>query len=478
MKLKIVIADDEAVILRGLRSCVKSLGDDVEIVGEAKNGSELLHKIEETKPHIVISDIAMPEMTGLDVLQKLADQPMCPYFILISGYQEFEYARQAVALNAAEYLLKPINEETLLQSILKIKKQIFGQENRDNDFGMESDEQKSFCVCALKSDISRQRDILRFLSYENYQAIRYREYVCIIFDAADFNFDLKVIHQKAREILKQMEQELQIEVWGGLGSICTGTQNIAASFKEAEKALQYNYFSDEDKIFCIKDRAVFPRPEGEGFSAEMEKLLHALRVSDQEAAQKAFALLCGYIRCDSMGVKEIAVMKLYALLEQIKRTLHHSEFEEMYDENVIMQELKNAERYLEATDYIWDMLHQFLSDPKEEKKKRDMFEIETIKEYIENHLSENIKLETIAKMIYMNSYYFSVFFKKHTGTNFKDYVAKVKMEKAYDLVQNTGMKMYEIAEQIGVCDQKHFSNMFKKYFGITPTELRRKAEKE
>ena len=475
MKLRIVIADDEAVILRGLKNCVEHLGNDFTLAGEAHNGKELLRIIEETRPHIVISDISMPEMTGLEVLEVFAEQPARPHFILISGYQEFEYARQAVALNAAAYLLKPVDEEALLQSVMKLKNQILGQKDWDAVLEAPGDKGKSFCVCALKADAAHRREILRLLSGRYDQVLLYREYVCILFDAAQFSHDLTAIHRAAKEALHRIEQELHVEVWGGLGNMYTGIGHIEDSFKEAKKALQYNYFSQQNTVYCIKDKAEFPPPDGEGFPAEMEAFLQSLRISDKQAAQETFHVLCAYIRSDSMGLKEIAAMKLYAFLEQVRRSLHHAAFETLYDETVIIQDLKSAERYTEATGYIWDLIYQLCFDPSIHRKKRDAIEIETIKAYIENHLSENIKLETIANMIYMNSYYFSVFFKKHAGINFKDFVVKVKMEKAYELVQNTDMRMYEIAEQIGVCDQKHFSNMFKKFFGITPTELRRKS---
>ena len=98
MKLRIIIADDEFVIMKGLRNIVAELGASAEIVGEARDGEELLSLVKEKRPHIVISDIAMPKMTSLEVLRQLSEKDIKPYFILISGYQDFGYARQAVSL--------------------------------------------------------------------------------------------------------------------------------------------------------------------------------------------------------------------------------------------------------------------------------------------------------------------------------------------------------------------------------------------
>ena len=108
---KIILADDEPVIIRGLRKMLQWDRLDAEIVAEASNGEELLTKIEKYSPDIVISDVAMPKMSGLDVIQRVRKNDNKMKFIFLSGYQEFEYVRTAIRYEAQEYLLKPVGKE-------------------------------------------------------------------------------------------------------------------------------------------------------------------------------------------------------------------------------------------------------------------------------------------------------------------------------------------------------------------------------
>lgn len=475
MKLKIVIADDEFIILKGLRSIMEDLKDSVEIVGEARDGEELLNLIEKEHPHAVISDISMPKLTGLEVLNQLSMKNVKPYFVLISGYQEFEYARQAVALSAFDYLLKPIDESALISCISKIKKHIFGEERRDNDFGVASDPEQMFCVLALKAEAAIISGIINILSHENYEAVQYKEYVCVIYTVDRLEDDTSdKIYENAKYVLQMLTERFGTQMWGGLGGVHRSTQNIAHSFCEAEKALQCNYFFDENRVLRHLDKEVFQQPYEIDYQAELDAFLSAIQMLDKQRSLSSFRTLCEYIKYDAEGIKDIAIMKLLKIIEDAKSTLRRTDFDELYDQTVIIQQLKNTSKYSEAVRYTESMLTQFFGSLSNTRKHRESFEIEKIKKYIEEHLSENISLESVAKTIYMNPYYFSVFFKKHIGINFKDYVTKFKMEKAYDLLLKTDKKIYVIARQIGICDQKHFSKMFKKYYGLTPSELRRK----
>ena len=121
---KIILADDEPIIIKGLRKMIKWEELNAEIVAEAKNGEELLKKIQEYEPDIVISDVAMPRMTGLDVIKAIRANESNTKVIFLSGYQEFEYVRTAIRYEAVEYLLKPVGKEELEQAVLKAEKML------------------------------------------------------------------------------------------------------------------------------------------------------------------------------------------------------------------------------------------------------------------------------------------------------------------------------------------------------------------
>ena len=121
---KIILADDEPIIIKGLRKMIKWEELNAEIVAEAKNGEELLKKIKEFEPDIIISDVSMPKMTGLDVIKAIRASEINAKVIFLSGYQEFEYVRTAIRYEAVEYLLKPVGKEELEQAVLKAEKML------------------------------------------------------------------------------------------------------------------------------------------------------------------------------------------------------------------------------------------------------------------------------------------------------------------------------------------------------------------
>ena len=121
---KIIIADDEPVIIRGLKKMMNWERLNAEVIGEAANGEELLKKTEELKPDIIISDVAMPRKTGLDVIRQIRENGWKIKVIFLSGYQEFDYVKKAISYEAVDYLLKPVGQEELEQSILRAEKML------------------------------------------------------------------------------------------------------------------------------------------------------------------------------------------------------------------------------------------------------------------------------------------------------------------------------------------------------------------
>ena len=121
---KIILADDEPIIIKGLRKMIQWESLHAEIVAEAENGEELLERVREYSPDIVISDVAMPKMSGLDVIKKIRETDKKIKIIFLSGYQEFEYVRTAIRYDAQEYLLKPVGKEELEQAVLRAEQEL------------------------------------------------------------------------------------------------------------------------------------------------------------------------------------------------------------------------------------------------------------------------------------------------------------------------------------------------------------------
>ncbi|MBP3361295.1 MAG: response regulator [Clostridia bacterium] len=471
-ELKAVIADDEFIILKGLRNILDWDQLGIEIIGEATNGEELYNLISEYKPDIVISDISMPKMSGLEVLKAVREKKIETNFVFISGYQDFEFVRESLVLGAEDYLLKPINEDMLYDIVLKICNKALGKRNSDNEFGLISDDLQSFSVLIFDTGQAELSEVYEYLSENDFDVIKYHNHICKIY-MIDGSRGIDSIISDADSILKELVEKFDVKMDGAVGRTVKGTKKIVDSYNDALTALQYGYFFEESKIYSKKDIKLFRNNSKENMRDILDDLIDKIKSLNETSVSEYFETVFEYIRKDSMGVKDIAVMKLFSAEEHIRHTIKHNALDRIISESDMLMGMKDSESYKEACEFMKDIILQFIRSIASNKKDRNSFEIEKVKEFIESNISENIKLEDAARIVYMNTYYFSVYFKKHAGINFKDYVMKLKMEKAYSMIQNTDLKIYEIADAVGFCDQKHFSNVFKKYFGLSATDLRK-----
>ena len=164
-KIKLLIADDEPMIREGLRDMLESFELNVNIVGEAKNGKEALHLSKTLEPDIILTDICMPKLSGLDFIHELKQvMHNQAHIIIISGFNEFEYARQAISLGVKDYLLKPIQEEELKASIKKCSPEILeiADENKEELFIHFIDE----CLAFLKKNYENKAINLKAVAIE------------------------------------------------------------------------------------------------------------------------------------------------------------------------------------------------------------------------------------------------------------------------------------------------------------------------
>ncbi len=475
--MKVIVADDEQMIVRGICEMLKNENLGVEVIDSCGDGKTLLKLICEKQPDIVISDIKMPEMSGIEVLKEVKRRGLDVHMIFISAYQEFEYAREGLKLGAVDYLDKPIDEEALKSIILKIrgKREIVFSNNSfcEND-------KLYYCVFVIKCfDIKKLQALYSYLNSAEggFVCTRYHGELCVIFSGDTDLFGVYL--SMAKTLLCDIEKNCKINAAGGIGAPYPGTAGISLSYREAEVGAGYSYFFNEIKVYEKNDIRLFHTAG----TAPVPKLLNVLAADIEQLnlknAYKTADEIAEAVRSGSRGIKDIAVMKLFSAAEHIHYATEHLKPGELYDSDSVLDSFKASQSYDEAVKYFKDMVAMRIqSAAAVTQKKTGEMTIRKIKQYVEDNISENIRLKTVAEKLFMNSYYLSVFFKKHAGVNFKDYVMDIKLQRARKYLEETDMKIYEIADAIGFCDQKHFSKVYKKTFGQTPLETRKKQSQE
>lgn len=386
--MNILIADDERVIREGIKRTIRSIYPDY-CVHVAASTEEAVKIMEEQSIHIVLTDILMPGMNGLEFMR--ISKRRYPYvkWVVISAHSEFAYAQEAVRLGARDYLLKPIGKSKLLEIISNLSLEI------------EQDHK-------LIKDEDRLRSSLKYLREGVFQRL-----------ASGFNLgnlDISQLiedHQCFYLILLQMD---------------AGDKNI-----------RIEHFIVENVLTELIER------DGSGFvvSYDRQSLLGLITLREE-------AKLESFLEDGRTYLKQY----LKTPFQMIHSGLS-------YDINTVPQIVTSLREAVNSQ--VLDLTPAKGSGEKA---------IDIALQYVKEHYYEDLTLEKIASVVFLNPVYFSQLFKQKTGQGYKEYVTSLRLEQAKLLLVNSKLKVAEIAERIGYQDMRHFTQMFRKRFLVTPTEYR------
>ncbi|AHM66194.1 hypothetical protein LK13_00540 [Paenibacillus polymyxa] len=525
--IKLLLADDEPVILRGLKKLIswKELG--ITIVGEANDGKELRDLIRIHEPHLIISDISMPGGSGIDIISELNEQGFHAKVIFISAFQEFVYARQAIQLGALDYLVKPINKNQLEKVIAKaasiLREESNGERNKEmltyyekkNRLttieqlldGLLDGEQKTLTaltqmgaiaisrlttVCVLEIDENtnssqweeRERNLVNFALSNIIRETLDQELNAGngLLVQKEGGFALLIQHEQreyplqlATDLHHKINSYLKLSVSCGIGLSVTRIEETTKSYRSALKALKINYFIGMNQVIRYGDELARVQPENKTITELQSDLVKALINQQKEQLQLLIEQLLEQIRIQTGENKNLAISGVYNSILTINQELTEIGGGMEYissKQGALLERLAPCPSYADVAHVVEEILSEMLQQLASKLTRKESALLIKIKTYIEEHYASNITLESMAALFYMNSYYFSSFFKKHTGQNFKNHVTEVRMKHALKLLIESDLMVYEIAEQVGYNNVRHFSDMFKKKFGKVPQEYR------
>jgi len=535
MPYKVLLIDDEPIIVRGLKKLIKWNAMDTEIIGEFFEGSQAEQFILDKKPDIVVSDINMPGKSGIDLLKIIKEKNLSTKVVFLSGYQDFSYARDAVTFGAIDYILKPINKVQLQDAIHKainllnkekeevqVRQKLSGYETESkslsferfldgmvlgyDDAGSSIDSFASYGIddnddyfTALNLEIDELGEKASQLSAQEVQLIKFA--VFNIFEQLIKSKDagivfykrnniLGIIHGKnpeeceklscdiASQAVDLVKSSLGKSITIGLGKLVHGMGLIPKSYSDSNTALQTKYFLGGNKVLNIRDI------NRDGYRIEdlheFQKLISKCVISNEK--EKTFEKvneLMDIILGISYGNKDSALSYLLATIAFIKKQLIDTGFPVVNfhtQDDGYLNEIQTLGSWDDVKSWINDFIDRVFKTISASIKNREVVDITKVKDYIEANYDKNITLDTVASIACMNAYYFSSFFKKHTGENFKDFLTKIRMEKALKILMTSDCKVYEIAEKVGFNDSRHFSDMFRKYYGSNPADYKNKLK--
>lgn len=522
--IKVIIADDEVRICQLIKALVdwETLG--MEIVGIAANGIEALEMVRKEKPDILITDIRMPGVNGIELIRQA--RSICPSLcmIIISGYAHFEYAKTALSYGVKDYLLKPINQKELMASLKKVADEIAGErrqqetsaflvQERTNDrkrlhsvliqdmlegrVRVESEEEmerqyhfslaggfgQAFCLYINCEENGRPTAPM----WERTEKIVKSglERLCedwILYQHGDFLYAVMVYGSKQaenvkrvmRDCLNQLEAAKNLvgvkEFSLGLGTAKKYAKQLQESMEEALVAVQERFLCGGGKVLENVEQAPVLY-EQRLLDKYTRRIGHALELQNLEEMRQAIGELQQAV-LDTPHVHGWEVFELVCAAGNIfVMQLSVKEKERL------LEQLKKNFESAEHMENLFEKLEQFekerMLDIIKTREADSARPVRKAKCYIQNHYGEQITLEEVSEEVGLSTAYFSVLFKKETEVGFAKYLMNVRMEQAKILLRETNLPVAGICKKVGYNDLKHFTHTFEKIAGVKPAVYRK-----
>ncbi|MCR5153313.1 MAG: response regulator [Lachnospiraceae bacterium] len=509
---KLYIADDEAVIRDGIKCVIDWEELGYTVCGESGNGEDALKDILALSPSLVLIDIRMPKLYGLEVIEKAREAGFAGKFIILSGYSDFEYAKQAMKSGVKHYLTKPLDEDELLVAVKEINQQFETAESAKNmeEFLKEKSRREILeDIITAKADFE-QLDLKALeLDADCYQVVMYESFNI---DKARLHyqfFDLFRLAGPGNELFDHFEykQKNILLLRGHLA-----TERFSRFLDHYESAPQkgspldslfitygrcvkdidlcytsYDQASDllKRRFFCVQGQHVLgfddlpsvqnnltdlDKTKIDEYSREFTDLLQTF--NRRKVAESLYSLeeYLYHVDADISQVKLFMTDVYLQVKDTISRKFTSTELH--FDSNSNIIEYINHRNYLyEIIIYFSNSFEKIMNSIGGSSRDSVM---DDILYYIDHNYHSNIKLEMIASLFGYNSSYLGKVFNRTVGESFNSYVDKIRVNHAIELLSLNKLKVYEIAERVGYRNVDYFHKKFKKYTGDSPAEYRKK----
>lgn len=523
---KILLVDDESIIRETIKKKIKWESLGFEVIGTCENGKEAIDFLQKERPDLILTDIYMPYVDGLELTKYVYQHFPETKVIIISGYDDFQYAKEAVKYKVEDYILKPVTSKELSEILMKIKLNLDQHHKEKEDFKKikgayrsqlpmarsrflsklilgqlpkeEIEEQlseyeidfqfayytvlKVSCMSSIKwLDKHRNfsKGLLSFTIFNVCEEIT-ESFPAIIFQNNDSETMIILgsnqgsgIYKQARELGEKMigllKEHLHIPVTIGLGKKVDSLADLVVSYQSASQALDYSFTLGEGKVISYEEEGKLPKFSTISYIDSLEKievLLHTGKEEDLFIEVDKFIELLK----DSFRTKEEMKIYVHNLLQSLASD---NEFEHpmelRWEQLGTIQDLKV---YLK---HICDQARSHLDKDVVGMSSHRVMEL--AKEYMMKHYeSKELSINDVAKYVNMSTSHFSALIKPYTGYTFVELLTKIRIDKAKELLLSTGLKTYEIADKVGYSDAHYFSSVFKKQTGLTPREFIKQHE--
>ena len=523
---KLMIVDDEEEIRLGVIKKINWEKYGFIVVGDAENGKEALEIAEKLHPDVIMTDIKMPFMDGLELGKRIADLMPSTKIIIFSGSDDLEYAHQAIKINVVEYVLKPINSIELIEVLKRLKEKLDKQ--YDDKRNMEVLKKhyiesipvirEQFLIGALEGRITKEQwrnnekklnldfikgyPVVALINIDNTLEAEENSLILISikkivdenmegsFEFVSFPYLDKIVillslHEKdnitriikiLNEICKIFESIFSSTISVGIGRICESINEIRSSYKTAQGALDYKPILGNGKTIYIDDLEHDNTIQIQFEEQDEIKLLNAIKISNENEIRLAVENIFNKMEETVVTLDKYRIYLMEVLTAILKLIQSYN-----IEINLVFGDEFNFYSNLEEFNSIEEVKKWFIEKSlilneiiKKERVNSSKLLVEKAKEYIKDNYSDyDLSVEKLCSKIHVSPTYFSTIFKKETDMNFVNYLTNIRLEEAIKLLNTTDDKTYIIASKIGYQEANYFSYVFKKKFGISPSRYRK-----
>lgn len=529
---KVLIADDEAIERNAFRLMINKNFNNLGLAAEAANGIEAVELAREFCPDIIVMDIKMPGIDGLQAIEEIKKFLPQAKFLLLTAYGNFEYAQRALKMGAEDYLLKPIKMQKFIETLSNLIKKL-DEEARQNeatlylksriesvkpyiekdilsaviaggDTGetiqkyagfLEIDLSNSFCIVIKLTDEAANNTI-----HDNLKGLFEKQEVynlisetvkglcnCLISEYFNNNIILLIPVEKgfdsyntrvwsidfANYIRSMIKPKIKAKLFFGIGEVYGGYENIHDSYVEALKALKYSGEQNEiahygDITLEQEDNSIYPY--------EIEKALcEKIAVGDMKTGMALLEESVNKIMEICGGDFAVIKEKVYELIIVIHRYIAENVFENYeinFSTNGLLEEINCIKEINHLKSRVISYVRNFGALLEKNRQNKINSLVSSATDYINNNFNKELTLEDVAYKVGISPYYLSKLFKQKLDKNFIDYITELRIEKAKKLLKDTDKSIKEITFEVGYNSQTYFCKVFKKVSGMPASDYK------